>query len=130
MHIKGDLIRILICRLGSRHNAKAMFAYRKEKYMFNAGNSFRKLMGAATDAAMLFSMGACGAGNTDGSSENADSTSSQPNARGGRQSGSHVLMAYYPATGHTADVAKAIADAANGDFVRAHPRSGNIPVVI
>jgi hypothetical protein len=49
------------------------------------------------------------------------STSSQPNARGGRQSGSHVLVAYYSATGHTADVAKAIADAANGDLFEPTP---------
>lgn len=49
------------------------------------------------------------------------STSSQPNARGGRQSGSHVLVAYYSATGHTADVAKAIADAADGDLFELTP---------
>ena len=55
------------------------------------------------------------------SCKHADSTSSQPNARGGRQSGSHVLVAYYSATGHTADVAKAIADAANGDLFELTP---------
>lgn len=56
------------------------------------------------------------------SCKHADSTSSQPNARGGRQSGSHVLVAYYSATGHTADVAKAIADAANGDLFELTPK--------
>lgn len=85
--------------------------------MNNFTHPLRKLLIGVTGAAMLISATACGAGSTDSSQSTASSSKSQSSSGDGK-----VLVAYFSASGHTADVAKSIASAANGDLFEITPQ--------
>lgn len=91
--------------------------------MVNFTNPLRNILVGVTGAAMLISTAACESGSTDSASQAQSSSKSQssPNAGGASGSG-EVLVAYFSATGHTADVAKSIANATNGDLFEITPQ--------